>query len=112
MNQRYGASHPEVVDLVTESAGICYLYLLEEDELDGDVLLGVQQKLNNYLNFMLDGQFHSMYPSYKNSEKVVRLNLRHAPSEFAEEFLRRVKSIFAEHDVGFEVEIESTSHDA
>ena len=105
MNQRYGSDHPGVLDLVTQRDGVCYLYLIEENQLEGDRLLALQEKLNNYLSFVLDGQLHRDYPATVNQRKVVRINLQQAPSEFATEFLERVKAAFAEHHVGLEVAV-------
>ena len=108
MNQRYGLDDPDVLDLITERDGICYMYLVEENELEGNELLALQVKLNNYLSFILDGQLQRTYPALANLQKVIRINLKHAPSELAGEFLERVKSAFAEYDVGLEVAVEGS----
>jgi len=106
MDQRYGPDHTDVVDLITERDGICYMYLIEENELEGDQLLALQEKLNSYLSFVLDGQLQRSYPALANLQKVIRISLQHTPSEFTGEFLQRVKSAFAEYDVGLEFVIE------
>jgi len=106
MDQLYGSDHPDVVDLITERDGVCYMYLIEEDELEGDQLLALQEKLNRYLSFILDGQLQRSYPALAHFQKIIRINLHHTPSEFAGEFLERIKSVFAEYDVGLEVTIE------
>ena len=108
MNQRYGSDYPDVLDLVTERDGVCYMYLVEENKLEGDQLLALQEKLNKYLSFILDGQLQRMYPALGTLQKVVRINLQHTPSQFADEFLGRVRSQFAEYEVGLEVAVKKS----
>jgi hypothetical protein len=107
MNQATGQNFPQVLDLVTERDGICYLYLVQENELDGDELLALQERLNSYLGFIVDGQLQRNYPALANHQKVVRINLQHTPAEFAGEFFERVKSAFAAHGVTLEVAVET-----
>ena len=106
MNQRNGSAVPNVLDLITERDGVCYMYLVVDNELEGDRLLALQERLNTYLSFILDGQLQRTYPALANLQKIVRINLQHAPSEFAGEFLDRIKSTFAEYEVGLEVAVE------
>lgn len=77
MRSGAGIENPRVVDLVTYDArtGEYVLIMTEERQWDGsaDRVLQLQQKINNYLSFALDGQMAREYP--ESAGKPVRLQL-------------------------------------
>ncbi len=105
MSKKYGTDYPDKVDLVTEKDGVCYLYVVQSDELDGERTLALQEKLNNYLSFILDGQLKEEYPDKALLRKVVRIEFQHPPTGIAAEFLERLRPVFETEGVGFEYSI-------
>jgi len=57
-----GAKYPEVIDFLTEKDGVCSLYIVQSTPLDDGLTLKLQEKINNYLAFALDGQLAKEYP--------------------------------------------------
>ena len=102
MTERYGTDYPDVVDLITEKDGSCYLYVIQSAELDDERTLALQTKLNNYLAFILDGQLEREYPGKALLNKVVRIELQHPATGIAAEFLERIGAYFQAEGVGFE----------
>ena len=102
MTERCGTDHPDVVDLIAEKDGICYLYVIQSAELDDERTLALQTKLNNYLAFILDGQLEREYPAKALLDKVVRIELQHPATGIAAEFLDGIGVHFQREGVGFE----------
>jgi len=106
MTKKYGTDHPDKVDLITEKDGVCYLYIVQSDALDGEKTLALQQKLNNYLSFILDGQLEKEFPERAKLKKIVRIDLQYMPTGVAAEFLMKVKPVFEAEGVGFEYTVQ------
>lgn len=104
-NHNYGTANPDKVDLIGEEGGVCYLHVIQADELDDERTLLLQTKLNNYLAFILDGQFEEEHPEKAGLPKVVKVHLQHEPSGVASQFLSLVGEAFRKESVGFEYEL-------
>jgi hypothetical protein len=111
MSKKYGTDYPDKVDLITEKDGVCYLYVIQSDELDDERTLALQEKLNNYLSFILDGQFVKEYPERAQLRRVVRIELQYEPTGIAAEFLKKVKPVFEAEGVGLEYTVSKVSND-
>lgn len=105
MDRKYGTDHPEKIDAFVVRDGTLYLYIIQADELDGERTLALQNKLNNYLAFILDGQLEEEYPDMVEWPKVVRLELRLTPVGVAAEFLNLVGNALEAEGVGFEFHV-------
>lgn len=72
-----GVRDPRLIDLITydPKSGEYVLIMTENREWDGsaDRVLELQEKLNNYLSFALDGQMARQYP--ESVGKPLRLQL-------------------------------------
>jgi hypothetical protein len=72
-----GVENPRVIDLVTydPKSGEYVLIMTEGRQWDGsaDRVLQLQEKINNYLSFALDGQMAKEYP--ESVGKPIRLQL-------------------------------------
>ena len=77
MKRGAGVENPRVIDLVTydPKSGEYALIMTEGREWDGsaDRVLQLQEKVNNYLSFALDGQIAKQYP--ESVGKPIRLQL-------------------------------------
>lgn len=111
MTKKYGTNYPGMVDLIAEKDGVCYLYVVQSDELDDEKTLALQDKLNNYLSFILDGQLKEEYPDKALLRKVVRIELQHQPTGIAAKFLERVRPVFEVAGVCFEYSFSSVHND-
>ena len=77
MTSGAGVENPRVIDLVTydPKSGEYVLIMTEQRQWDGspDRVLQLQEKVNNYLSFALDGQMARQYP--ESAGKLIRLQL-------------------------------------
>lgn len=77
MTSGAGVDNPRVIDLVTydPKSGEYVLIMTEERQWDGsaDRVLQLQEKVNNYLSFALDGQMAKQHP--ESVGKPIRLQL-------------------------------------
>ena len=104
---KFGTDFPDKVDMVTVEDGVCYLYVVQGHELDGERTLALQTKLNNYLAFILDGQFAQEYPDKAPLPKVIRVELLYEAEGVAAEFLEKVGPLIKKEGIGFEVNLYS-----
>lgn len=90
-----GIAHPKVVDVVVQDAanGRWKLILVETSEWVGspDQLLKLQEKLNNYLIFALDGEMARVYPESAGKPVVIQIDSYSEPDEKTREFLSIVR---------------------
>ncbi len=105
MVRQFGTDFPDKVDMVTVEDGVCYLYVVQGHELDGERTLALQTKLNNYLAFILDGQLEQEYPKKAQLQKVIRVELLYRPEGVAAEFLEKVAPLIEKEGIGFEVKL-------
>jgi len=102
-----GVEYAEVIDLLTHdpSSGQVELVMFEPRPWDGgeEQLFQLQEKLNAYMSFVLDGEMADEHPELVG--KPLRLVLRcvEMPSRAAVEFLSQVREQIALQDIGFEV---------
>jgi hypothetical protein len=102
MSLQYGTAHSDQIDLIGINDGVCYLWIVQSEQLDENNLLLLQEKINNYLIFILDGQFAEEFPERADMPKVVRVELQHDATGIAAEFLDKVSSIFKDEGIDFQ----------
>ncbi len=102
MSLSYGTDHPDKVDIIGENDGTCYLWIVQSKFLDEDNLFLLQDKINNYLTFILDGQLAEAFPERIDMPKIVRVVYQHDLNDIAIDFLEQVRSIFDDEGIGFE----------
>jgi hypothetical protein len=94
MSSRAGIAHPEVIDLVTQEPGDEWaLIVVEEGDWDGsdEQLQALQEKLNNYLKFALDGEMARMYPESQGKKTRIQLDLYSEPDAKTLRFIKRAQ---------------------
>lgn len=62
MSLNYGTDHPDKIDIISENNGTCYLWIAQSQLLEEETLFLLQDKINNYLTFILDGQLAEVFP--------------------------------------------------
>ena len=100
-----GAEYPEVIDYLTEKDGVCSLYIVQITPLDDELTLKLQEKINNYLAFALDGQLAKEYPDMAGMKLRIQLELQYPPEGLAAEFLDKVTPHVEAEGVGFYVQV-------
>jgi hypothetical protein len=83
-----------VIDVVAEDArtGDVVLVMNEPDEWDGsdERLLGLQERFNAYVSFLLDGEMAEAHPELAGKPARIELRCAHMPDTRALELLGRV----------------------
>lgn len=79
-NTDRGLESPEIVDLIQkhQDGERVELVILMEPALstwsdEKQVISSLEEKFNNYLDYILDGHFLGQYPQYKSSRAVITL---------------------------------------
>jgi len=102
-----GLAYPGVIDLLTHEAnsGSVDLVMFEPRPWDGgdEQLFELQEKLNAYLSFALDGEMAESYPQLEGKPIRIILRCLEAPPEEAIDFLSHVREQIALQDIDLEV---------
>lgn len=104
-----GISHPSVLDLVTQSDSQIRLILIEERALSNEDAPALQEKLNNYLGYALDGELLKNYPESKDKQVLLRPEFNAPPDPFITEFIHRYREAIAQYKVQMEFVIQGNS---
>jgi len=104
-----GVENPTVIDFVgyNPQTGTVTLAMVEERDWDGseERLLQLQEKINNYLSFVLDGQFAQTYTDYKDKQLVFQLNCAFHPDAGTLTFLDQVKNALAQYQIDWVLKV-------
>lgn len=105
--ERRGVEFAEVIDLLAHDAksGRVQLVMFEPRPWDGgqEQLFQLQEKLNAYMSFVLDGEMTDSYPELEGKPLSVVLRCLEMPSSEAVEFLARVREQIALQGIELEV---------
>ncbi len=104
MNQT-GVSCPNKLDLVTRAHDGFHLVLVEDRSLSEDDAPALQEKLNNYLGFAIDGGLLEQYPEARGEKVSIRIDLYAEPCLFILEFVRRYRCAIAQYGVAVELTV-------
>jgi len=102
---KYGAQHTEVIDFITQKDNVCALYIIQSESLTDELTLKLQEKINNYLTYALDGQLDKEYPDLRNMKLRIQIDLQHKPEGVAAEFLEKVKPHIEEEGIEFSIQV-------
>ena len=62
---KYGTEHPNKIDTIATKDEKVILSIIQADAIDDDNLIQLQEKINNYLAYILDGQLDNDFPKYR-----------------------------------------------
>ena len=100
-----GVEKTEAIDLVMQhgETGEFLLIMIEPREWDGshERLVQLQDKLNTYLTYALDGQFKQENPEAEGMPIRIHLDYEHEPDAVSLGFLDAAMEAIAEHNIGF-----------
>jgi hypothetical protein len=106
-----GVENSKVIDFVgyNPQTDKVTLAMVEERDWDGseERLLELQTKINNYMSFVLDGQFAQAYPQYKDKEIEFQLNCSSPPDARTSTFLEQVKNALKQYDITWTMKVQS-----
>lgn len=102
-----GLEHPGVLDAFAHDTRTDRLMLAmyEPRPWDGGEaqLFQLQEKLNAYLSFALDGEMAETFPHLANKPLVIQLRTSHDPSSEAWDLIHRIREQLSFQDIVFEV---------
>jgi len=105
--ERRGVEFAEVIDLLAHNAktGRVELVMFEPRPWDGgeEQLFQLQEKLNAYMSFALDGEMTDTYPELADKPLAVILRCVELPPGEAVEFLSQVREQIALQGIELEV---------
>jgi hypothetical protein len=76
---KYGVNYPNQIDLISHNEGVCNLHVVQSEELTDELLLKLQDKLNHYLAYALDGQLQEDFSNLPKKQIRIQLWLQHLP---------------------------------
>lgn len=95
----------KVIDVITHDSksGEYKLIIVEAHKFDGtQTKLGaLQEKINNYLIFILDGEMDKTYPASKGKPKCIQIDYSHDLDKSTLEFLNKIKHRFQDENIRF-----------
>lgn len=104
-----GVAHAHVIDLVADDArtGEAVLIMLEERPWDGTEqrLFQLQEKLNTYVSFALDGEMAEAYPALAAKPLRIQLDCVGMPGGDVVGFLEMVREQIGFQGINFEVRV-------
>ncbi len=107
MTDNSGVRNPGVVDLITfdPKTDEHVLVMIETRPWDGSFerLKEIQDKVNNYLVFALDGEMVRKFPDSKNKRVRLQLNSFESPDSKTQEFLVAVAEKLRQNGVNFAI---------
>jgi len=104
MNDRTG-----VIDVIAEDPKTCEAVLVmnEPNEWNGsdEQLLALQERLNAYVSFLLDGEMAETHPELAGKRARIELRCAHMPDASARELLGLIHDQLAFQEIKLEVMI-------
>lgn len=104
-----GVQNPMILDLVTTDAesGKVVLVMIERRAWDAspDQFRQIEEKINRYLGYVLDGFLVEQYPQYRGREVRLRLDCAEPPAGTAVKFVQAAAHAVARHGLEFVVRV-------
>ena len=101
-----GIAHPGVLDAFAYDGRrdmlILAMYETREWNSDEQQIFQLQEKLNAYASFILDGEMSESFPQYRDKKVEIQLRTRHKPDPLALGLLQQAQEQFALQQIGLE----------
>jgi hypothetical protein len=102
-----GLEHPGVLDALTHDTRadkvVLAMYEVRPWTSEEFQLFQLQEKLNAYLSFILDGELQESFPNLAAKSVGIQLRTLHNPDAKALEFIGRVRAQLALQQITFEI---------
>lgn len=106
--EKRGVENPRIIDLIQpdRERGEVVLKILEPRPWGADArqLHQLEDKLNSYFSYVLDGFLAEQYPQYEGTPVCLRLECAEEPTEQERDFLLAARGFSVRHGIRFEVE--------
>lgn len=106
--EKRGVENPRIVDLIApdRERGEVVLKILEPRPWGAEPrqLHQLEDKLNSYFSYVLDGFLVQQYPQYEDMPVCIRLECAQEPTDQERDFLLAARGFSARHQIRFEVE--------
>lgn len=104
-----GVENPNIVDLieVDPTSGQVVLVMIERREWDNDPqqFIQIEEKINRYMGYVLDGHLTTHYPQYEGKPVKIRLNCPQEPYGKAVTFVTAAEQAIRAHGLDFVVNV-------
>jgi hypothetical protein len=104
-----GVEHPHVIDVIAQDGqtGVVTLVMLEARPWDGSELrlFQLQEKINAYLSFALDGEMAEAYPQFVGKKLRLQLDCVGMPGSDVVGFLSMVREQIGFQGIELEVRV-------
>jgi len=90
---KYGTSHPGKIDIIGVKGDKVVVSLIQADEVDENNIFALQEKLNNYLAFILDGQLDEEFPQYRGKSAIIEVTFKFEPKGVAKDFIEKATQL-------------------
>jgi hypothetical protein len=102
-----GVRYPKVIDLIAlDNEKDTVVVTMIEDRPWGESeeqLDQLQEKFNNYVDYILDGWLFSQFPQYVGKRCAIQIKGTHPPDAQQAKFFTSMKRFCDEQNLGFEV---------
>lgn len=102
-----GVQNPAVVDLITldKASDTVVLVMIERRPWDAtrEQFKQIEEKLNRYMGYVLDGFLAEQYPQYKGKAVQIRLDCAEAPHGEAVRFVEAMTHATASYGIHFSI---------
>jgi hypothetical protein len=104
-----GVHNPMIMDLidVDPATGTVVLVMIERRAWGADPrqFQQIEEKINRYLGYVLDGHLAEQYPKYEGKGVQIRLDCAEAPSGSAIKFVNAAEHAIGAQGLGFSVNV-------
>jgi hypothetical protein len=104
-----GVQNPAMMDLITTDpeSGNVVLVMVEHRAWDASAqqLRQIEEKINRYLGYVLDGFLAEQYPQYEGRKVTIRLDCAEHPAGEAIRFLAAAKHAIEAQGLAFAIEV-------
>ena len=102
---------PNVIDFVSHNEDVCNLHVVQFEFLTDELLLKLQDKLNHYLAYALDGQLEAEFPDLPKLQIRIQLWLAQEPDDDTLKFLDKAAYACSVEGVEFITEMGAPAFD-
>ena len=103
---KYGINFHNQIDISSINDGICVLSIIQKEVIDVTNIELLQNKLNHYLCYILDGQLEEEEPHKYALPKRIELIIGHTQTDTLSSFLDQLVPILTAESIGFVLKTE------
>ena len=104
-----GVQNPAVLDLVTHDpvTGLVTFVMIEDRPWNGGEkqLFQIQEKINSYLSFILDGEMAESHPQFVGKPVALQLDCPDYPNDPVIDFLDRIQQQLEKESISFTLRV-------